>query len=250
MFPYTFETVTTITLTVIGIILVLYFVVLKRKGWLRENSKESFYRCPNQECKKIFEKPIELKDLSEKLARVYPACPHCGLDLGPALASGGKKRLRIGVKIPLIPKKPEKPLEARARALKPETVRFIEALPEEPLELVDAQNPQTAPQKSSEARPLEWAPVFDEVQETSTSPLEPGEDSTVPVRAPPEPPSPGEEKLEKPAPHVEAEEVPEGRPLECSHFFGYLRRLPKSAQIPDECYGCRRMVECFVQHFL
>jgi len=43
MFPYTFETVTAITLTVIGIILALYFIVLKRKGWLREDSHESFY---------------------------------------------------------------------------------------------------------------------------------------------------------------------------------------------------------------
>jgi hypothetical protein len=35
--------------------------------------------------------------------------------------------------------------------------------------------------------------------------------------------------------------------LECSHYFGYLRTLPRNASIPDECFGCNRIVECFKQ---
>jgi len=31
---------------------------------------------------------------------------------------------------------------------------------------------------------------------------------------------------------------------ECPHKFGYLRGLPKSRPIPDECFGCSKIVEC------
>jgi hypothetical protein len=75
----TFEVVTVITVVVIGVILALYLIILRKNGWLGGNS--DFYRCPNLKCKGIFQKPIELKDLSETPARVYPACPECGVDL-------------------------------------------------------------------------------------------------------------------------------------------------------------------------
>jgi len=53
MFPYTFEAVTAITIIVLSVIIALYIVVLKRKGWLKEEtSPESFFLCPNPECKK------------------------------------------------------------------------------------------------------------------------------------------------------------------------------------------------------
>jgi hypothetical protein len=34
---------------------------------------------------------------------------------------------------------------------------------------------------------------------------------------------------------------------DCLHQFGYLRTLPKNAPIPDECFGCQKIVECLVQ---
>ena len=34
---------------------------------------------------------------------------------------------------------------------------------------------------------------------------------------------------------------------ECAHHFGYLRTLPKNTPIPDECFGCTRIMECFMQ---
>jgi len=111
MFPYTFEVVTAITLTVIGIILVLYFVVLKRKGWLTEDSHGSSYRCPNPVCRKIFQKPIVLTDLSETPARVHPACPHCGFDLEEASPLQDQKKFKMAVEAPPSPKKRlEKPM--------------------------------------------------------------------------------------------------------------------------------------------
>jgi len=33
----------------------------------------------------------------------------------------------------------------------------------------------------------------------------------------------------------------------CTHKFGYLRSLPKNTPIPDECFGCPRILECLVQ---
>ncbi len=164
MFPYTFEIVTAITLTVIGIILALYFIVLKRKGWLREDSQGSFYRCPNPECRKIFDKPIVLTDLSQNSTHVRSACPHCGFDLQTVSPVGASKKLEKAVKTPLHP--------------------------EEPMERVEASKITKEKQSS--------------------------------------PPPKG----------VQA------RPPECRHFFGYLKKIPKNTPIPDECFGCLRMVDC------
>jgi len=33
---------------------------------------------------------------------------------------------------------------------------------------------------------------------------------------------------------------------DCSHQFGYLKGLPKNTPIPEECFGCQRIVECLV----
>ena len=30
----------------------------------------------------------------------------------------------------------------------------------------------------------------------------------------------------------------------CPHKFGYLRTLPKNTPIPDECFGCSKILEC------
>jgi len=32
----------------------------------------------------------------------------------------------------------------------------------------------------------------------------------------------------------------------CIHGFGCLRGLPKSTQVPEECYACERMVDCLL----
>lgn len=33
---------------------------------------------------------------------------------------------------------------------------------------------------------------------------------------------------------------------DCLHHFGYLRTFPKNSPIPDECFGCERIVDCLV----
>ncbi len=76
----------------------------------------------------------------------------------------------------------------------------------------------------------------------------------------PERPSPTAQTSESPKkPSESAKEAPKGieekrgppptarphlRPASCPHFFGYLRKIPKNASMPDECFGCPKMVEC------
>jgi len=31
---------------------------------------------------------------------------------------------------------------------------------------------------------------------------------------------------------------------ECAHHFGYLRNLPKGTPVPDECFGCKKILRC------
>jgi len=31
---------------------------------------------------------------------------------------------------------------------------------------------------------------------------------------------------------------------ECVHHFGYLRNLPKGTPVPDECFGCKKILQC------
>lgn len=42
-------------------------------------------------------------------------------------------------------------------------------------------------------------------------------------------------------------EAAEKRTSKCSHYFGYLKNLPKNSPFPDECLGCRRIVECLLK---
>ena len=172
MFPYTFEVVTAITVTVMGIILTLYFIVLKRKGWLTENSHESspIYRCPNPECRKIFDKPIVSTD-SHNPASVHSTCPHCGFDLETASPVRTPKKLR-GVETQLKPEEPTKRVE---------TSRIT-------------------------------------TEKLSGPPAE-----------------------KQSAPAAKFKQL---RPPECRHFYGYLKKIPKNTSIPDECFGCLRMVDC------
>jgi DNA-directed RNA polymerase subunit RPC12/RpoP len=158
MMPNTFETATVLTVASVGTILLLYFIVLKRKGWLTEDSHGPYYRCPNPECRKIFEKPVALTDLSQTSPQVYSACPHCGFHLDTPSLSAVEKKTKMPFKIPQSPKKSTETSEKPAAAK-------------------------------------------------------------------------GTQKLQ-------------ARPPKCSHFFGYLRKIPKNTTIPDECFSCPTMVDC------
>lgn len=46
---------------------------------------------------------------------------------------------------------------------------------------------------------------------------------------------------------IEAQKSSKARdvPRRCNHHFGYLRSIEKDAEIPDECYSCGKLIQCF-----
>jgi hypothetical protein len=51
-------------------------------------------------------------------------------------------------------------------------------------------------------------------------------------------------KQNKTGPPVKAELAPTRK--DCIHFYGYLHSLPKNTPIPDECFGCVKIVDCLI----
>jgi len=84
LIPFEVDLVTAITIVLIGTILTIYLLILKKNGWIGETSN---YRCPNPQCRKIFQAPLKVKDFSTG-KEVGFACPECGYDLG--FLNGGK----------------------------------------------------------------------------------------------------------------------------------------------------------------
>jgi hypothetical protein len=76
-----FDAVTIATVGGILGILLLYVLVVYKKGWLKRGAVETHFLCPNPKCRKPFAQPVLLADLSKTPPESHPACPHCGLDL-------------------------------------------------------------------------------------------------------------------------------------------------------------------------
>ncbi len=105
-----------------------------------------------------------------------------------------------------------------------------------PVKLIENQEPQTATEnhkKPWRANEVTATKPTAEFKEQRDPPLKTQQKSNVPEKAP------GEG-----APNTEGEfsNVPEG----CTHFFGYLRCLPKGSAVPYGCYSCQRMVDCYM----
>jgi hypothetical protein len=235
MFPYTFEAVTAITITVLSVIIAIYIVVLKKKGWLKEETPpESFFLCPNPKCEKIFQKPMKLTVLSETPPREHYACPHCGVIL-TALHSRTQKKPKLTVGTPLSQEKPKIKIEdllAREKHLKHT---------EEPM--VPTGNQETITSSKSTEIPEEPAVAVE-----TPKPLENSHEYKA-----------LEHLKEKPLPteQVEASEVSkeeelptttkntEAKPQKCPYYLGYLKSIPKNSVMPEECFSCPKILECF-----
>lgn len=212
MWPNTFEIITALTLTVIGTIIFLYFIVLKRKGWLTdESSPEMSYLCPNPECRKVFEKPVSLTDLSTRPPRGYLACPYCGRDL-EGISKVTPEESKVEHSLPL--EKPQSYTENLA-------VRT---------EATELETPDS--------------PKISKMQEVSKSTFSAGISrglkrvSQLEKKSIKRPSKP----KETPKKHMKKKRSKSRRT--CSHFLGYLRTLPKNVPIPDECFGCLQLVDC------
>lgn len=237
MVQFTIETVTIITVAVIGVILAVYLSILKKNGWLGRSDK--FYRCPNRGCQKIFQKPIELKDLSETPARAYPACPKCGTDLRPFFDSQGKKGLDLIAETTVQRKKPEMKIEDGASKLETKRPEIYESSRIKPLK----PNGTVKSQVATENRWKPWTTGTSKSTSESTSESE--DDLDVLLKIPRKPDSPPKEPVEVRSNAKTA--VSKYRPEGCSHFFGYLRSLPKGTIVSNECYSCPKMVDCYLQ---
>ena len=236
MFPYAFEAVTALTITILSIIITIYIVVLKRKGWLKEEtSPEPFFLCSNPECRKTFQKPTKLTDLSETPPREHSACPHCGSIL-TASPSKIQKKPKLAVGTPPSQEKPKITIEellARQKGLKrteepmvpvgnKETVTSIEAteIPEDTIMTVETPKPLEDSHKYKALEHLKAKSLPTEQVETSEVSKE-------------------EELPTNPSKNTEF------KPSQCPHYFGYLKNAPKNATMSEECFRCPKMMECF-----
>jgi hypothetical protein len=91
-------------------------LILKKNGWIGEASN---YRCPNPQCRKIFQVPLKVKDFSTKKV-VGLACPECGYDLGPLNAGKGLNEPAVQCKPELSKPELSKPELSKPELSKPE----------------------------------------------------------------------------------------------------------------------------------
>jgi hypothetical protein len=231
--PYVAEIV---TISVIITILVVYLIVLRKMGWLGGGNSGDLFRCPNQECKRVFQNPVEMKDLSETPVRVYPACPHCGNDLGPLLASRSESKSR-SYKTPFRPRKPEAQTEDSAPRNETQQPKTVAQKENSQLNL-----PKTAENVKTQINSDKNKALLT-VPQTPKSSLEAPREPEIVNKKPP---------MQAPNPPVTREtkvifdvQVPKDRQAICSHYFGYLHTLQKAALIPNACYSCRRIMDCY-----
>jgi hypothetical protein len=147
---------------------------------------------------------------------------------------------------------PGTPVEKARRESKSDEDKKVTQMPKpraHPLAKV-GESPKTVPVPQaflSSAKPMERQigqhklpnpPHKEEHQENPTSPVQAEEASKKPSQ-PVKPP-----KVTRESPVPIPPNLTQLRPPNCRHFFGYLRKLPKNASMPDDCFGCPKMVEC------
>ena len=228
MAQFAVEIVTIVAVVVILGILAAYISILKKNGWLGRSNK--FYRCPNQECKKIFQEPIELKDLSEEPARIYPACPDCGVDLGPILHLSVEKKIGSTTKTSPEQKEIEQRIEDAASKFKVKETRNIESS-------IDKSFGSANPDKTQ---------IAVEGLRKSCDDAEAAK-PTYGSRKKPNALLKAQQKSYLSRAHYSEVEDAMDFPESCLHFFGYLRSHPKGTMVPNECYSCHRIVDCYLQ---
>jgi hypothetical protein len=240
---YIVEIVTAITIFLVVVILAIYLSILKKNGWIGEPSN---YRCPNPECKKIFQSPLKVKDYSTKKV-AHLACPECGYDLGSS--NNGKALNEIAFET-----KPKQKTNELSAALVQKSALITNKESEKP-EIAKTDSMVIEPNRGKSAqldsRSLEaYVLESQRILEAKNSTLTPidnkvtltqknkiFDDDSLKVR-PNENKKPQEINPEKTA------VVKKDKPAGCKHFLGYLWTLSNGATTPDECYVCPDLIEC------
>lgn len=247
MAQYTIEIVTILAAVVIGVIMAIYLTILKRKGWL--DRSEHFYLCSNRECKKVFQRPVELKDLSENPARVYRACPHCGTNLEQSLASCGEKKPQLDAKLPFRHKKTDMKIEDSASILADNLNTSKNSTEKNYLhtnqDIKDSIEKETRKPESNEQaksltnnsqRTLE-KPVDEKIEAEMSKMLEEIRASQAKKTDAP---------LTKEHP-LEAMNVSSSS--DCPYGYGYLSQRDKDEGIPSTCVECPKSLDCMLAEY-
>ncbi len=217
------EIVTIVAVALISIIFAVYLMILKKNGWLGGNS--DFYRCPNQECKKIFQKPIELKDLSETPARIYPACPECGADLDLFFGSNTKKMLKMRKKTLIHSSKPE-----------------IKSIEKKEMEIVEAPIQHHGPVSMLREKVPVATPEIKSIEKKEMEIVEAPIQHHGPVSM-----------LKKKASALKSitgrKKEDETDDYECPYYFSYLASREKQEEIPDICLECPKSLDCMLSNY-
>jgi len=222
MFP-SFDLITALTIVGILAILVLYIIVVYKKGWLKRNSTESHFLCPNPKCRKTFTEPVWLTDLSKTPPESYPACPNCNINLNTISFFSAQRSppLKSMHRVPPSIKEMKKPID-RTQTFRKEMASaspIVVKEVSEPAFSTDVSKGLRKPATSTESKSL--GQIFTIEGETPSNPIE---------------------KLK-----MQEEKKPSPSSRDCPHFFGYVRSLPKNTPIPDECLGCPWIVECLTR---
>ena len=253
------EIVTVLAIALISIIFAVYLLILKKNGWL--GGKSNFYRCPNQNCKKMFQKPIELKDLSETPPRIYPACPECGANLESFFNSIPYKIPKIKPKtlsnqtkneIKTIEKKTEAkiatanqhpkqlsslnektPTMAMKTEIKPKAMRRVEISNQNQEQLLMAIQEVTI--ANSEVKPIQ-----------NITELKTAETSTLSKKLPSSPTE--KTQISKTVKDICRKNSADH--FRCDYYFGYLATINiKKDGTPLICLECPRTVECLLRTY-
>lgn len=210
-----FDIITALTLGGIVAILALYMLVVYKKGWIRRDSKGSktYYLCPNTKCRRVFKEPIWLTDLSKMPPESFQSCPHCGINLQTppsfSFRTNAESKTATHPQLIHVGDQTSKGMQHHQRESTKQITPKID---------MHVQSPRQADPKPA---------IKTQATQTSYSEMH------VPTTAKSIP------TLQK---HEEKKPVASSK--SCQHYLGYVRTLPKSTPIPDECMWCSLIVKC------
>jgi hypothetical protein len=212
------DLLTLLTISGILAILAIYVIVVYKKGWLKRESKadQAYYLCPSQKCRRVFKKPVWLTDLSHTPPESYQACPHCGMKVQATMHSALTTPTPEHTKSPLGTSEIGSPRSRLHFARRETPQNKPESNPESKLDLA-TDNAVGRPKSEGKQAPK---PLFHFPQTQEEA-----------------------QKLPEPPKRTEVKSPAESQ-RKCSHFFGYVKTLPKNTPIPDECLWCPSIVDC------
>jgi len=215
-----FDLLTALAVSGIAAILAIYVIVVYKKGWLKRESKadQAYYLCPSQKCRRVFKKPVWLTDLSHTPPESYQACPHCGMNIQVVSPNSLATAMSEATMRPSVSANEDANSQDRPRFARREVTTDKPSLSSEP-----EPSPQTSiPSSRQETESKQThKPLFQFPQIRKETQQKP------------------QESLKKSGEKGSFESQ-----RKCSHFFGYVKTLPKNTPIPDECLWCPSIVDC------